>query len=320
MKEKDALAIFEAELKRLNYVEGGVDGSGHVAWLELFARQSEAEWLVTDVWPKGRQVHMHAARKTGKSLVALWIAGNLAIGRDPFTGAPQERVRVGYLDFEMTEDDLLERVEAMEFTADQLTDWLFYFLHPVLPMLDTPAGGEALMRDMRAHGIQACIIDTMSRVVAGEENSNDTYIRFYKNTGMLLKADGIALLRLDHEGHEAGRSRGASSKADDVDVVWQLRQGDGHALELVRKAARISWVPETVIFNKAEEPLRFTRTGELWPVGTAEKAAELDKLGVPVDASRRKASDALKQANVTVGKTAVLVAALKYRKTRIMGI
>jgi hypothetical protein len=306
------------EVRRLRAVKG--DGNDMdprfpipIDWAELFKREVTAEWLVNDVWPSHRQVHLHAIRKTGKSLVALWIACSLAVGRDPFTNRVIEPVTVAYLDYEMTEDDLLERVESMGFDADQLTGRLYYFLHPAIPMLDTKQGGEALFDTLKYYKVQAVVIDTMSRVVEGEENSNDTYIKFYKNTGQLLKAGGIALFRLDHEGHSTGRSRGASAKADDVDVVWQLSATDS-GYDFVRKAARISWIPERVSIAKVESPsLHFARVGESWPEGTMQKVYELHQSNVPMDASRRKASEMLKAAGYIPGTTTILQAALNYR-------
>ena len=94
----------------------------------LYGRENRAEWFVDDIWPAGRQLHIFAARKTGKSLLMLWIAACLAVGRDPFNGRPIPPVIVVYLDYEMTEDDLLERLEEMGFTADDLTGRLVYYL------------------------------------------------------------------------------------------------------------------------------------------------------------------------------------------------
>jgi hypothetical protein len=323
LSHDDAIAIFRAELDRLNREDGtAVDPRLPVPidWFALFRRETNTEWLVTDVWPVGRQCHMHAARKTGKSLVALFMACQLAVGHDPFNGNEQPPIKVAYLDYEMTEDDLLERVEEMGFTPDRLDGRLSYFLHPAIPMLDTPDGGSLLLDTLVAYDIQAVVIDTMSRVVAGEENNNDTYIKFFKHTGSRLKAAGIAMFRLDHEGHESGRSRGASAKADDVDIVWQLKETDnGH--EFVRKAARMSWVPEKVSVAKHAEPtLRFTASQESWPAGTVEKAKELDAVKAPTDVSKRKALEMLRAGGFTPGKTIVVTAAIRYRKNRIMGV
>lgn len=321
MRTDDILAIFHARLNEQSRASVDPRLPVPVDWEALFKRESNTEWLVPEIWPVGRQVHLHAKRKTGKSLITLWMACCLAVGRDPFSNDPIRPVVVAYLDYEMTEDDLLERVEQMGFTAEQLHNRLFYFLHPAIPMLDTATGGEALMETLTAYGVEAVIIDTLSRVVAGEENSNDTYINFYKRTGQLLKAAGIAMLRLDHEGHESGRSRGASAKADDVDLVWQLRAIDGGGFQFVRKAARIAWIPETVSIAKAEDSsLCFQRTGDAWIAGTLEKVHELDACDVPTDASRRTASQMLKDGGYMPGKTAVLVSALRYRQRRLLGV
>jgi len=295
------------------------DGQGEaylpepVDWHELFSRDSEHEWLVEDVWPLGRQLHIFAARKTGKSLLMLWIAANLAIGRDPFTGRAQAPQKITYLDYEMTEEDIVERLEEMDFTADQLAGRLTYYLWPSIAALDTAEGGATLLELARRDEAVAVVLDTVSRVVEGEENSNDTFKNFYRHTGMKLKRAGIGLARLDHEGHEGGRSRGASAKADDVDVVWQLKRTD-QGLTLKRQAARMSWVPDVVELASKQEPLLFVRTTDSWPAGTKAKAAELDELGLPTDVSRREAIKALKDDGRTPGNTAVLSKAIAYRK------
>jgi hypothetical protein len=163
---------------------------------------------------------------------------------------------------------------------------------------------------------QAVFVDTLSRVVQGKETDNDTYRDFYAYTGQHLKALGVALWRNDHEGHEEGRSRGASSKADDVDIVWQLREIE-NGVELVRKATRVSWVPLTVTLRQ-HEPLSFGRIEHGWPSGTADKALELDKLDLPLDVSKRAAMKALKDSGMIVGKHETLLAAIRYRKQRAL--
>lgn len=322
MKTVDMLALFDARLMRQgNGTEPERDPRIPVPidWAALFARENNAEWLVENLWPVGRQCHLHAARKQGKSLVALWIACELSCGRDPFSGTVIPPVRVGYFDYEMTEDDLLERIEEMGYTPDDLA-LLHYFLHPAIPKLDTYSGGQALMDTLASFDITAIVIDTMSRVVEGDENSNDTYIHFYGHTGAMLKAAGIAMLRLDHEGHESGRSRGASAKADDVDIVWQLKVTEV-GMDFVRKASRISWVPELLPIKKITTPtLAFQATTSSWPAGTYEKAKELDELGAPMEISKRAAITLLKEHGLLQGKTVVLMAALRYRKTRILGL
>jgi hypothetical protein len=286
-----------------------------VDWHTLFARESTTEWLIEDIWPLGRQIHIFAARKTGKSLVLLWCAACLAVGRDPFTGSQRPPMKVAYLDYEMTEDDLLERLEEMGFTADQLAGSLLYYLWPTLPPMDTDRGGMEVVRLLERDQAEVVIIDTLSRVVEGEENSADTYREFFLYTGMRLKRRGISMARLDHEGHEGGRSRGSSAKADDVDVVWQLKTTDD-GLIFVRHASRMSWVPSKVPLA-VDDPLQYRKAAQSWPAGTATKARELDAARVPLDASKRRARELLKASGATPGKNDVLMAALRYRRQRL---
>lgn len=285
-----------------------------VDWHALFSREVDYEWLVEDLWPAGRQLHIFASRKTGKSLILLYIAACLACGRDPFTGAPREPVRVIYLDYEMSEEDLLERLEDMGFGPDDLTEFRYY-LHPALAPLDTADGGDGLLALVERDRAVAVVVDTVSRVVSGEENSADTFRALWRNTGARLKAAGVALARLDHEGHEAGRSRGSSAKADDVDVVWRLSRADA-GYTFTRKAARMAWVPELVEVHRGDDPLSFTRTAGNWPAGTKAIAERLDALGAPMDISRRSARDLLvKHADgKPVGKNEVIAKAIKYRR------
>lgn len=284
-----------------------------IDWEEFFSDEIGVEWLVEDVWPIGRQVHVHAKQKSGKSIVTLWIAASLASGYDPFSGATIVPVFCSYFDFEMSYSDLRERIEDMGFTKETLAN-LRYHLMPVLPPLDTEAGGRKLLEEVHLDGSSAVFIDTLSRVVEGDENSNDTYIKLFAYTGTLLKREGIGLWRLDHEGLESGRSRGASAKGDDVDIVYQLKALDS-GYQLVNKAARIAWIPQTFEITRTTEPLKLARsTAKGYVKGTAEKAAELDAVGAPVEITHAAAKRLLKAHGITPGRNEVLLAAISYRK------
>lgn len=282
-------------------------------WADAFQADYSSEWLVKGLWPEGRHLHIHAGAKTGKSLLMLWIALHIAIGIDPFSRQRIEPKTVLYLDREMTTQDVVERVEEMGFQPGQL-DRLKYCLYPMMDPLDTYQGGQDLMALVAMAEASAVVVDTLSRVVIGDENSNDTYRRFHQFTGQHLKAAGVSLARLDHEGHGGGHSRGASSKADDVDLVYQLRKIEG-GLELAMKQARISGTRDFVKLTQTESPLGFiAEGGRGWTIPAVAKAKELDSVGVPLDATKRIAAQMLQQAGITPGKHATLVEALQYRK------
>jgi hypothetical protein len=286
-----------------------------VDWLRLMDADIDESWLVQDVWPMGRQIHVHAQRKTGKSLLFQWIAANLAIGRDPFTGAIQVAKRVLFLDPESTTADIRSRLlDDMGFKPQELTN-LRYGLHPPMPKLDTFEGGQYLMDWVKKEAIDVVIIDGFPRMVQGEENSADTYRNFYMHTGYRLKAANVPMSRQDNEGYTEGRSRGSSAKADDVDIVYQLKEGQ-EGLQLIRKASRIADIPEKLALFKHEDPLRFERGMQMWPQGTKDKADELDLLKAPLEISRRAASQLFKDAGLVAGKANVLQAAINYRKSK----
>ena len=126
--------------------------------------------------------------------------------------------------------------------------------------LDSAAGGQRLLEEVHKTKAQLVVIDTLIRTVEGEENSADTIKNFNRYTGTSLKANGIALLRIDHAGKDITRGqRGTSAKRDDVDVVWQLRPAGGDLpgktmLTLQREAARIDWVQQDIHITRHEGP------------------------------------------------------------------
>jgi hypothetical protein len=286
-----------------------------IRWDEFWRREHIGEdWLVQPILPRGRQVALWARHKTGKSLLTLEVAAALATGRPCLSQPAAEPVDVIYLDMEMTEDDLHERLVNLGYGPEVDLDRLHYYLLPSLPPLDAAEGGACLVNLADLHRAQAVVIDTMARVVAGDEDKADTYRDFYRFTGLHLKARGISVLRLDHGGKDPTRGqRGSSGKGDDVDVVWQLRPKDA-GLELVRDVARMSWVPERVSLVRGEDPLRHTVTsGGLWPAGTDAIAKEMSAMGIT---ARMKQTEALAafRAGGGEGKNEVVRAAWKWLK------
>jgi hypothetical protein len=281
-----------------------------VAWVDFWRRdRAEQDWLLDRILARGRGHAIYAAQKAGKSLLLLWAAVTLATGQEPIV--------VVYADFEMTEDDLFERLTDMGYGPETDLSRLKYALLPSLPPLDTAEGSDAFLalldRAARPDHHTVAIIDTYGRAVAGDENASDTTRAFYRHTGLALKQRGVTWVRSDHSGKDSTRGqRGSSAKGDDVDVVWRLeRTDDGFVLR--RDAARMGWVPERVALERQDEPLSFVIGDEAWPAGTKELADQLAELQVPTTASNKTARAALKAAG-RKASTALLSAAVKYRK------
>lgn len=278
---------------------------------------TEARWLAEPVLAEGRAHAIYAPGGTGKSLFSLWLAATLASGRQGLDGEPVQRRRVLYLDYEMTHDDLVERLEAMAYNHTCDLSWLHYALLPSLPPADAPEGGKAIARMAQLVDAELVILDTFSRAVAGDENDADTVRAFYRWTGLHLKAEGRSFCRIDHAGKDIGKGqRGTSAKNDDVDVVWQMTKADG-GFRMDAKKRRMGWVPETLALLQYDVPnLHYKIADRIAPLGTQAVVDGLDALDVPVDATFRVASNAYRAA----GKTApneTIRAAQKHRKTRV---
>jgi len=216
-------------------------------------------WLCEPLIEDGCQIAVYSEAKAGKSLLFLEIAARIAAGQTHFTdGDPQpakKKWRVLYIDKENTKANIKERLNHMGFNAEDLVNF-HYYSFPNVGYLDKPNGGLDVLSLALRHNADLVIIDTLSRVVEGKENDNDTYIDFYKNTGIALKAREIALVRLDHSGKDAGKGmRGASSKTSDVDEVWQLTE-DNNRVTLDRTHTRTGHGTGHLTLRRQDNPLR----------------------------------------------------------------
>ena len=291
-----------------------------INWTDWWTHDQQAEeWLIYPLIPAKRAVAIYAPGKTGKSLLTLAAIVDAISGR-PVLGTRVARpdLVVLYLDYEMTDADLRERLEDMG--CDETTDLsrLRYASLPSLPPLDTADGAQSIVRLAQLVGAHLVVVDTFGRAVEGDENDADTVRSFYRHTGLALKSAGVAVTRIDHAGKDPGKGqRGTSAKNDDVDIVWRLERVEG-GLRAHRTHSRVRWVPERVSLIQVDDPnLGFVveASPDQWPAGTKELADLLDRLGVPSTDSARQASAALRDHGAGV-RAAKVRAAQKYRAMR----
>jgi hypothetical protein len=234
-----------------------------VDWPRLWADEDpEPEWIIEPVLTRGGQAVLYSEPKAGKSLVSLeWVMA-LALGR-PVMGNPErEALSIVYIDQENTPKDLRRNGGDFGYLNQEIPG-LHYYLFPSLAFLDTEEGGRQIHALAKYHAADLVVLDTLSRVVEGNEEDSNTYHSFYKYTGVLLKADAIALLRLDHSGKDKGKGmRGSSAKASDVDYVWELvadGEGCGALVTLTRTHSRSPYGDRVVTLTRECEPLRHDR-------------------------------------------------------------
>ncbi len=279
------------------------------------------EWLAKPLIAKGRQTALFASAKTGKSWLTLNVTAALATGK-PILGQPaQPPVHVLYLDYEMIESDLYERLEQFGYTEEDDLSHLHYALIPNLPPLNTTEGASAVMKLVELTKAEVVVIDTTGRAIDGEENSADSYREFARTTGLALKRSNISCIRTDHAGKDGGKKqgqRGSSAKNDDVDIVYRLDKSDD-GLTLKRTHTRISWVPETVslIVEDVAEIITIrlrTRETKGWTPAEIAKAKQLDTLNIPIDTTVEQVKQIMTAQGITIGRNSVLVRAIACRK------
>ncbi len=76
----------------------------------------------------------------------------------------------------------------------------------------------------------------------------------------------------------------------------------------------MGWVPALVNLEQTTDPLGYRLVDDAWPAGTAEAAATLDRLGVPLDHGKERARQAIRAAGETAPRSATLMAALRFRR------
>lgn len=319
----DLVALFDELRARRAANNGHAEGGGEwvpptplVDWVEAYGCGDDpARWLAEPLLPAGGAVAIFAKGGTGKSLLALWLAAGLATGRGPAGSA--EPIRVLYLDYEMTLDTVVERLEDMGYAEPELLDHLHYASLPSLAPLDTAAGGLAVVDMARHLGVALVVVDTFGRAVNGEEDKADTVRAWYRWTGQLLKTAGIAFLRIDHAGKDVARGqRGTSAKNDDVDIVWEMTAREHGEFLLRATKRRVSWVDERVVLRQTTIDgvlaYRWDGADVTYLSGTKDVVALLDELGASLDISRRQALRMLR--DVGQGRANNIVAdALRWR-------
>jgi|GEM_PF-1040671 len=219
-------------------------------WHDLWADEEEEEWIHYPLLPARRLVALFSAAKVGKSLLLLEFAVAISRG-EMFLGSPCVQKRVLYVDFENDpRGDVRSRLQAMGYGPDDL-DGLDYLSFPTMAALDSARGSLELMEIITAYGSQVAIIDTVSRAVDGEENSNDTWLNFYRHTGLKLKQAGVSLYRLDHTGKDETKGqRGGSAKSGDVDVIWQMTRVTESRFRLDCKDTRLPIGTKTITLDR----------------------------------------------------------------------
>lgn len=294
---------------------------GCIDWDALFAgNAADPEWLVEPLIPAGGRALLFAAHpKAMKSMLAFWVALGIATGRRILDGGTTSTARVIYLDAEMSEADVGDRVRDLGYGpehAEALKANLCYLLGPRRP-LDTADGAADLLAAVAAWQPGLVVIDTWRRLNQGDENDANSINAFYALTIAPLKDAGVTTITLHHSGKDDARgARGSSDFNAWPDVVYSLARGDG-SLRLRATHSRIPWVPKELALRIDEDPLSFDVSADVdgWAAAAVELADQLTAWRVPEEAGRDAVRKAMADRGVKA-RNAVIGEALRFRRAR----
>src|SRR6185436_2586738 len=147
-----------------------------IDWATAFNRPPVDAIVEGLVFP-GRWTALVAPAKLGKSTLGLHIAHTLARGIDPFQGSPQTAVDILYLDGEMGEADILERLTALDLTPCDLARLHYTDL---FPKGDTIQGGAAIVSTAINLGAQVVVLDGLNAFATGAEKDDSPWRNLFE--------------------------------------------------------------------------------------------------------------------------------------------
>ncbi|SLJ09412.1 AAA family ATPase [Mycobacteroides abscessus] len=200
--------------------------------------------------PKGHQIQLIAGSESGKSILQLDLAVQLAAGMTPLgldvppgdtiTEGP---IRVLYIDLENPRRLSVQRVGRIvtdlnrrlteqgrdELDLAKLIDprdarrgGLFYRPFPDIGALNDQGGAQMLVDFMERRNINYLMVDTLSKAVVGNENDSQTYTDLAAYVLTYLRDQAATSIWGDHTGHDKTRARGSSAKRDNFDGAWAV--------------------------------------------------------------------------------------------------
>lgn len=290
-----------------------------IDWHALWADDEEEEWILEPLLPARRLVALYSPPKVGKSLLMLELAVVIAQGGETLGTKVPRPHRVLYVDFENDpKGDVRSRLQAMGHTPDRL-DNLCYLSFPTLAGLDSERGAAELLAAVQVYDCEVVVVDTVSRSVTGEENENDTWLNFYRHTGLKMKQHGIAMIRLDHTGKDETKGqRGGSAKVGDVDAVWKLSKVAEDVFQLDCEANRLPIAEKCIVLTRKPLPhlhhhVQAEGRMAAWEAKIRDVTQALDAASAARDMGRTKARELIRTTGVTASNS-VLEEALRRRK------
>jgi RecA-family ATPase len=217
----------------------------------------EVDWYVEDIVPEGMIMALFGPAGQYKSTLSLYLALCIATGKDTFLYRTKKKGKVLWIDEEMGIIGLKHKVEqlakGLNIKSDDLNESFFYTSMMGLK-LDTPEGVETLNQYILLKEINIIFVDSMSKVINGDENKTQDMSKFLHNLRMISDEFGIAFVFMHHTRKEIGRKdinsmRGSTEFANQVDYLFSLEKVGQNKVKLAQEKNRYNETIKGINFD-----------------------------------------------------------------------
>jgi AAA domain len=165
----------------------------------------------------------------GKTLWALEMAAAISAFKGLLAWQPRRRARVMYLDGELPDETLKERLQlvASRYGGD-LDLWVYNRDVVEMPPLNTSHGRTWLFREIDAISPDIIFFDSIMCLVDGDLTDPDHWVPINELLG-LISAKHIGQVWLHHTGHDATRGFGTKTREWKMDIVMMLTKVENGA-------------------------------------------------------------------------------------------
>jgi archaellum biogenesis ATPase FlaH len=192
-----------------------------------FMRRPRPSWLIRDILPACETAMLFGAPESGKSFLALDMLMALQTG----TAWRGHRVKSRYETRYLAAEDsggAVDRLRALAKHYGLSVPADLPHVIPAAPNLRDPKTLEKFIQSRRADGpIDVLMIDTLSRVLFGDDNSAQDSAEFLASCQKISKATGATVVLIHHSGKDASRgARGSSNWMAGVDAAIEVSRSE----------------------------------------------------------------------------------------------
>jgi len=222
---------------------------------EVLARSIRHDWLVKDYVERNQTCVCYGESQSYKSLLAIELACAISTSTD-WRGKKTKHGAVIYIVGEGGGGGLTRRLRAWEIVNRinlKGVPLIFREAPTSLPIdtHDLIAGAKTFLQ-VRGWKLELIILDTLSRTMQGNENSQEDFARYQQSLDVIRDTFDCAALFLHHTGHaDKDRPRGAYSIIGNADVILQMEVLGDKRSKLVARKIKDAETPDAMVFQLA---------------------------------------------------------------------